>query len=187
MVNRYDPRDLLSMVALGNGFCSAGASEGLSEIGNIAHIEYAQSLILANEPGETQETASAETASKFDHLVGAAFGLVQSYYGEERKQSDPNDLAAEIRYAAVMNHLGIRVSSGNPPVGRRAGRHGQAGLQRGDNDLAQARTDGTRVDTRTSPAREADGRPRRWGTRPHYGFPRAGSGTHITDQRSGAD
>lgn len=57
LAERYDPRDLLSMVGIGNGFYSVGTSGNVSEVGSVAHVEYAQSLILAKEPGTEREDA----------------------------------------------------------------------------------------------------------------------------------
>lgn len=112
LAEHYDPRDLLSMVGIGNGFYSVGTSGNVSEIGSVAHIEYAQSLILATEFDTEREIASAETASNFDRVVGTIFASVGNYYGEERRRSaEPDDLAAELRYATVLNHMNIRINS----------------------------------------------------------------------------
>lgn len=111
LVERYDPRDLLSMVAIANGIVDADEFEGTWHSGGVAHIEYAQSLVLAKEAGMMKEPASAEIASRFNQLVGEVFTLGESYYSEKYRDAEPGDLAAEIQYATVLNHLGVRVSS----------------------------------------------------------------------------
>lgn len=99
------------MVGIGNGFYRVSTSGEVSEIGSMAHVEYAQSLILAKESVRAREVASAETASEFDRLVGTIFASVGNYYGEELREAEPDDLAAELRYATILNHTNIRVNS----------------------------------------------------------------------------
>jgi SEC-C motif len=111
LLEQYDVRDLLSKIAFENSFDNAdNFEEGLFS-NQISRVEYAQSLALAREFGPTSNAASSEIAEQFTGSIGRVFAQVGRYYSEERAEAARDDLAADIRFASILEHIGTRGSS----------------------------------------------------------------------------
>ncbi len=111
LLDQYDPRDLISRLALDHATNNSEHFEESLQSNQIAYIEYAQSLALTRLPDLPREPAGDSVAEEFATLIRGIFALVLRDLSDQRSQEGRDDHAADIRYASMLGYLIVRGSS----------------------------------------------------------------------------
>jgi hypothetical protein len=110
LLMRYDPRDLISRVAMLHATNEVDNFEDSLHSNEIAQIEYAQSLALTDKLGLPREPAFGPVADEFARLIDGIFTLVIRFFSNEKLLAGNDDLPVDIRFTSMLSYLTMRGS-----------------------------------------------------------------------------
>lgn len=111
MVRRYDPFELLAMLAVTNILVDSENYTESSQANRLPHAEYAQSLVLTERMDSSRERPSEEVYERFNELISDIYDEVSSYFGSEAFEKNTSDEEKEIRFLSLLRHLHMRGDS----------------------------------------------------------------------------